>query len=82
MKKSPQSMNRRSFFESIGRGAIFTLLAGTSTYLLMRKREPSATFCDFDFICSNCRKNSFCQLQEASHYRMNKRQEKKNGKDG
>jgi len=54
-------------------GGLFSAMIGTSGYLVLRKRHVESGLCNFDFVCRNCKKNSHCQLPEASKYRMNKR---------
>lgn len=77
--KNSINMDRRKFFRAVIQGSIFTSLTGVGAYLAMRKPDGSAKVCDFDFVCQNCRKNSYCQIDDASKYRMNKRAELNNG---
>jgi len=70
-------MNRRNFFKSVVQGGIFSALAGTTGYLMLRKKATSDELCNFDFVCQNCKKNRHCQLPEASKYRLQKRETKK-----
>jgi len=63
-------MNRRKFFKSLAQGGIFTALAGTTVYLLAKKKTTDTNECDFDFICQNCKKKRHCQLPEASKLRQ------------
>lgn len=74
-------LKRRDFLRSFVRTGIFTSLMGGSAYLVFRKKNNTAD-CSFDFVCQNCKKNSFCKLSEASIFRMNKRKFNDNEKIG
>ncbi|MBI9068159.1 MAG: hypothetical protein JEZ09_12770 [Salinivirgaceae bacterium] len=66
-------MDRRKFFRSIVQGGIFSGLAITSGYLLLKENPENQELCNLDFVCQNCKKNSHCKLPEASKFRLNKR---------
>ena len=65
-------MDRRKFFRSVMQGGIFSALTVASGYLLLRERPENTAGCDLEFICQDCKKNSFCKLPEASTYRKDK----------
>jgi hypothetical protein len=67
-------IKRREFFRSLVRNSIFASMLGGSALLLMKKNANEGD-CTFDFICQNCKKNHFCQLPEASLFRLKKRKE-------
>lgn len=67
-------IKRREFFKSLVRNSIFASMVGGSAMLLM-KRNAKTGDCTFDFICKNCRKNRFCQLPEASLFRLKNRKD-------
>lgn len=79
--KKRKTLKRRDFIKSITRTGIFTSLVGGSAYLVLRKKNNTDD-CSFDFVCQNCRKNSFCKLPEASIFRINKRKLVENEKTG
>lgn len=60
---------RREFIKALGRGFILTGLAGISTALLLRNKDPEAEQCEFDFICRNCGRKKSCSLPEAMEFR-------------
>ena len=79
--KTGEILKRRDFFRTLTRAGILTSLLGGSAYLMMN-REGEGDDCQFDFICRGCRKNRFCQLPEASLFRLKKRKWTENEKRG
>jgi len=60
-------MDRRDFIKNMARGSILTAL-GLITGMLLFKNKASDV-CDFNFICSSCKKLSGCKLSEADNYK-------------
>lgn len=58
---------RKDFIIKIFRMATFTVLAGTSGYLLLRQQSDEA--CNFDFVCKDCKKLKECKLPEATDHK-------------
>jgi hypothetical protein len=59
-------MDRRDFITNIARGTILTGLGVISAVLLLKDTDSDT--CDYQFICSKCKKLPECKLPEAAKY--------------
>jgi hypothetical protein len=60
-------MNRKSFIHNIARASILIGIGAISGKLLLN--EESSANCDFQFVCSKCKKLTACSLPEATRYK-------------
>ncbi|MCX6232412.1 MAG: hypothetical protein NTZ33_12820 [Bacteroidetes bacterium] len=60
-------MDRRSFVNNIARVSILIGIGAVSGKLLLN--ENSSANCDFQFVCSKCKKLTACSLPEATRYK-------------
>lgn len=62
--------DRREFIIKLARGVTLATIIGVSGALILRKRDDE--ICNFDFVCSNCKKLKNCKLPEAKQFKHNK----------
>jgi hypothetical protein len=60
-------MDRRSFINNVARVSILTGIVAVSGKLLLNNEATAS--CDFQFVCSKCKKLTACSLPEATRYK-------------